>query len=295
MASTFWRRLRVGLWRVQQKRDWAALVAPGRTEGLMQLDLRDRFHAKQGRSIARWHLSAGRKELTVYLKRHYRGRWWQRLAALLGFRGVSDAWAEWDHLEWARRKGLPVPRAVAVGERIGPWCRLQSFLAVEELAGMVPLHEAIPAAAQSMAPRAFAAWKRGLVAELARLARRLHGQRRYHKDLYLCHFYVPKAYTRLAPLAWRGRVWMIDLHRLGHHPRNWRWWQVKDLAQIFYSSDVTGLTARDRLRFWHLYAGPNHDRGWNRWLRLAVSVRGWRYRRHNEARRAPARARRPAA
>jgi heptose I phosphotransferase len=295
MPSTFWRRLSVGLWRVQQKRDWAALVAPDRTDALMQLDLRDRFHAKQGRSIARWAPAAGPKELTVYLKRHYRGGWWPGLKALAGFRGVSAAWAEWDHLEWARRRGLPVPRAVAVGERVGPWGRLQSFIAIEELAGMVPLHEAVPTAERSMSPYVFAAWKRGLVTELARLVRRLHGHKRFHKDLYLCHFYIPKVCARLAPAAWRGRVWMIDLHRLGHHPRTWRWWQVKDLAQLMYSSDVAGVTARDRLRFWTLYAGPAGDSGWNGWLRSAVAFRGRRYQRHNEARRTPPRVRRPAA
>ena len=57
---------------------------------------------------------------------------------------------EYRHLEWAREQGVPVPAAVAAGEFIGPWGRLSSFLAVEELTDMLPLHQAIPLAASQL-------------------------------------------------------------------------------------------------------------------------------------------------
>src|SRR5581483_1186455 len=239
--------------------------------------------AKQGRSIARWELTGRGRRLVVYLKRHFTGPRWQGWAAALWpGRGWSAAWQEADHLRWAATHSFPVPRPVAVGERVGPWGRLQSFLAVEELAGMLPLHEAVPLAASALPPAVFAGWKRGLTAELARLASRLHGLRHFHKDLYFCHFYVPESFTRTARPDWRGAVHMIDLHRLGHHPRTWRWWQLKDLAQLLYSSDVIGVSARDRLRFWRLYAGRQRRWGWWPWLRRGVLVRWRNYRRHHE-------------
>src|SRR5262249_20691561 len=142
-------------------------------------------------------------------------------------------------------------------EYIGPWGRLQSFLAVEELAGMLPLHEAIPAAAAALPTRIFALWKRGLTAELARMVRSLHRGYWFHKDLYLCHFYIAEVDTREAPGAWSGRVYLIDLHRLNHHPWAWAWWQVKDLAQFLYSSEVSGVSALDRVRFWRDYLGKD--------------------------------------
>src|SRR5262249_30513766 len=146
------------------------------------------------------------------------------------------------HLEWARGLGLPVPAVVAAGEFIGPWGRLESFLAVEELAGMLPLNEAVPLAAARLDPAAFARWKRTLTAELPGLARSLHERRSFHKDLYLCPFSVPEADPRAVP-NWPGRVHVIDLHRLGRHPWTWRVWQVKDLGQLLYSSEVPGIDA----------------------------------------------------
>jgi heptose I phosphotransferase len=173
---------------------------------------------------------------------------------------------------------------VAVAEYIGPWGRLQSFLAVEELTGMLPLHEAIPAAAQALAPETFQEWKRTLTGEVARLTRELHGRRWFHKDLYLCHFYIASEDTERLP-NWRDRVYLIDLHRLAYHPWTWRFWQIKDLAQLLYSSKVEGVDARDRLRFWRSYAGMDRRTWSGRLVRWCVQFKWRRYRRHNDKRR----------
>ena len=200
------------------------------------------------------------------MKRHFRLSWWRGLLAALWPGGNwSPAFAEFEHLEWARASGVPVPKVVATAEYIGPWGRFQSMLAVEELAGMLPLHEAVPLAATRLDPQTFRTWKRGLVAEMARITRLLHDRRCFHKDLYLCHFYIAREDTADVP-EWRGRVFLIDLHRLTHHPWTWRVWQTKDLAQLLYSSEVPGIDASDRLLFWREYRGPDRHGG-DSWLR----------------------------
>lgn len=280
MSETLWQRLARGARRVRQRPEWVRFAGADWADKIMQAAVTDRFHAKQGRSTGRWVLQNGAGRLSVYLKRHYRLPWWRGvLAALWPDAGWSPALAEWQHLEWARAQGMPVPNAVAAGEYIGPWGRLQSVLAVEELTDMLPLHEAVPAAARRLTSADFARWKRGLVAEMARLTRLLHDRRWFHKDLYLCHFYIHREDTRTLP-CWRGRVHVIDLHRLAHHPWTWRVWQVKDLAQLLYSSEVEGVTVRDRLRFWRLYLGAAEGTV-GRWLRWCIVVKWRRYRRHN--------------
>ena len=295
--DSFWRRLFGTVPRLRVRDDWERFAGSDWVERIMHIPVTDRFHAKQGRSVGRLRLNAANKHssgracsgsipvssdhLTVYLKRHHKLPWWQGLLATL-FPGVgwSPAIQEWDHLEWARQQGVPVPRVVAAGEFIGPAGRLQSFLAVEELTGMLPLHEAIPLASESLAPDVFRRWKRALVTELARLSRLIHDRRTFHKDLYLCHFYIARDDTQRLP-AWRGRVHLIDLHRLTHHSWSWRWWQIKDLAQLLFSTEIKGIDDRDRLAFWRDYRGPGPWREAHSWLLRAVLFKWRRYRRHN--------------
>ena len=162
---------------------------------VMTLDSQDRLHAKQGRSTARVTLVRADPPLAVYLKRHFRLPWPARLAALVDPSGKhSPAAAEWAHLDRARALGINVPEVVAAGERIGPWARLQSFVMVAELSGCEAINELLPRLAEQLDARAFDALKRRVVAEIARITATLHAARVFHKDLYLCHFFLDRKY-----------------------------------------------------------------------------------------------------
>lgn len=263
--------------------DWADRVLDAGTAEVL--------HAKQGRTISYWTLPDGHgNALNMYLKRHYvLPRWCGLLATLFPGRALSPGLAEWEHLRWAEERDIPVARPIAAGEFRGPWGRLQSFLAVEELKGMLPLHEAIPLAYRMLTASEFARWKRRLIHEVARLARELHRRKTFHKDLYLCHFYLPRTDCETVPDSFVRRAYMIDFHRLAHHRIGSLWFQVKDLAQLLFSTgDVPGITARDRLRFWKLYRAGDWDGASppRRWVRRAT-VRKWKlYDRHNKKHRA---------
>jgi heptose I phosphotransferase len=217
----------------------------------MSLQSTDRYHAKQGRSTARVRFDSPAGTLSVYLKRHVRLPWTARLAALFcpGGRHTPAA-AEWAHLECARALGVPVPEVVAAGEQIGPWGALQSFLMVAELTGRRELNEALPDLARGLTPAAFSRLKREIAIEMAAITARLHRARLFHKDLYLCHFFIETEPREQAG----ARLALIDLHRLGRHgvtAFRWRW---KDLGQLLFSTlDESHITDRDRLRFWRHY------------------------------------------
>lgn len=293
-AGTLWQRLIFGVRRLRHQPYWPEIAGPEWADSIMQAAVTDRFHAKQGRTIARWTLQARsaneestdgeNKRLVVYLKRHYRLPRLHGLMALLWPEGNwSPAMQEWEHLEQARAVGLPVPVAAAGGEFIGPWGQFRSFLAVEELTGMLALHEAVPLAAQRLDPLTFRRWKRGLIRQMVELTRNLHDRRWFHKDLYLCHFYIDEEDTGRLP-DWRERVRIIDLHRLAHHRWTWLWWRIKDLAQLLYSSDVNGVDARDRLWFWRLYFGPARRRPSIRLLQRIIRLQAWNYQRRHDRR-----------
>jgi Lipopolysaccharide kinase (Kdo/WaaP) family len=281
MTASLWYRLTRGARRLDARADWAAFAGADWAEHILDAAVTDDFHQKPGRSTGRWVLRADGRQLAVYLKRHYRlPRWRGLLAALWPAGNWSPALQELDRLAWARAHGVPVPHVVAAGEFLGPWGTLRSVLAIEELAGMLALHQAIPLAARQLDPATFRRWKAGLTREVARLARLLHERGHFHKDLYLCHFFIPKADTWHVP-DWTGRVHLIDLQRLTGHPLTWPWWLVKDLGQLLYSSEMDGVDARDRLRFWRAYLGPLRRHLAGRLLRLCVLLKGGRYRDHN--------------
>jgi len=247
---------------------------------VMSLESRDRFHAKQGRSTARVVLQAADRPLAVYLKRHFRLPWPARLAALLDPAGRhSPAAAEWAHLERVRALGIDVPDVVAAGERIGPRTDLRSFLMVAELSGCAALNESLPQLAGRLDARAFARLKHRLIAEMARITATLHAARVFHKDLYLCHFFLDP--ISLEPDGRRPRVVLIDLHRLHEHRHGSLWWRWKDLGQLLFSTyGVDGITDRDRIRFWRRYCRlVGIDRP--DWHARMVRLRAARYREHN--------------
>jgi heptose I phosphotransferase len=244
-------------------------------ETVMAIDSRDRLHAKQGRSTARvvFHGPAG--PVPVYLKRHYRLPWPARVAALLDPKGHhTPGSAEFAHLGRARALGLAVPEVVAAGERIGPWGHLQSYLMVAELTGWLPLNEAIPELARRLDRPAFERLKRGLAREAAGIAATLHNACVFHKDLYLCHFFLDASDPG-------PRLALIDLHRLAEH-RFWPGrWRRKDLGQLLYSTaGVAGLTCRDALRFWSHYRRLAGLRDPRRQARM-VARKAAGYARHN--------------
>ena len=276
----FWQRLRRGYRKIAQDPDWETFAGTGWSNRIMSAEVTDRYHAKQGRSIARWTVTGDNgQSCVVYLKRHYElPRRLGLLAALFPWKTWSTGLEEYEHLHWAASLGLLVPRAMAAGELVGPGGRLQSFLAVEELTGMVALHEAIPLAQKHLDALTFQPGNE-LAAEMARLAQLLHQRSVFHKDLYLCHFFIAESDCKQLPDSWTNRVYVIDLHRLARHSVTWLWWQVKDLAQLLYSSEITGVTIQDRLAFWRFYrAGMARSCGLlKRFVRLK-----WRmYRRHN--------------
>jgi heptose I phosphotransferase len=261
---------------------------------IMTLDSSDRLHTKQGRSTSRvvfhpgQHGSVGpersSRPLSVYLKRHYRLPWSTRLAAMVDpARGYSPAAAEWAHLERARALGVDVPEVVAAGEEIGPHAGLRSFLMVAELTGCEAINEALPRLMQSLDPLAFAALKRRVISEMARITAALHAARQFHNDLYLCHFYLDL--DRLEQEGASPRLVLIDLHRL-RVQRAWPGWgRWKDLGQLLFSTyGVAGIDERDRRRFWLRYRRRLRIH-FARWQERLVRFRAARYERHNRKRR----------
>jgi heptose I phosphotransferase len=277
--GSFWQRWFRGVSWTWINERYGARLPDDLFANVMTLESRDRFHAKQGRSTARVVLVRTDRPLAVYLKRHFRLSWPTRLAALFDPGGRhSPAAVEWAQLERARALGIDVPEVVAAGEHIGPCSQLQSFLMIAELSGCEAVNELLPRLAAELDFREFATLKRRVVDEMARMTATLHAARAFHKDLYLCHFFLDHERLKKDRAL---RLSLIDLHRLNVHKLWPTWWRWKDLGQLLFSTyGVDGITDRDRLRFWGIY---RRRVGIRRpcWHARMVRLRAARYLEHN--------------
>ncbi len=87
--------------------------------------------------------------------------------------------------------------------------------------------------------------KHKIIEEVANIVGRMHAKGLHHQDLYLCHFLCGSEQDGL-PLT------LIDLQRVERFRRLPRRWQVKDLAQLHFSS-AQYITRQDIRRFWKAY------------------------------------------
>jgi len=219
----------------------------------------------------------------IYLKRHLRvdaGAWLEGL--VFWRKPLTRAEAEYRNIFGLIEHGIATPQPVARGEDHRWSIRQGSFLMTEEIPGGRP--------ADDFLKEHFAAdgsdfrKKRLLVGQIARLARRFHGAGFYHRDFYLCHFFVRQWPDTMPTQAWpchpegqsdeagvpcprlRGHadaesepspfiLHLIDLQRVRHcrGRKVGRRWIVKDLAALAYSAPAGVITRTDKVRFLREY------------------------------------------
>ena len=257
-------------WIAPEYRERLSAAAVASYDDAARLEPTDDYVEKQGRSTGRYRLDVGDRTLSLYVKKHLRLPWWQRL---LGATRLFPGPAEHANLRRAAELGIRVPEAVFAGAEARHPCG--SLLATRELEGYLPLHIYVPGPLTRLPEPRRRRRKRALIARLVDMARRLHGRRLYHRDFYLCHFFLRD--DAAAPDGFD--LVMIDLGRLLRS--RWSRWRVKDLAALLFSSDVPGITRTDRLRFYRAYLGvPKLDDDAKR-LARRILRKAERYRRHN--------------
>ncbi len=143
-----------------------------------------------------------------------------------------------------RALGIPTPQPVAAGFYRRGWLGRASFFLSLEVPGR-PLDDVLR---DGVSPAA----RRRLCQRVGELAEQLHRHGWVHRDLYLCHLFVPQAEEPgAAPLV------LIDLQRARR--RSSRRARVKDLAALHGSA--SSATRLERLRALRHYQVLPIDRG----------------------------------
>lgn len=134
---------------------------------------------------------------------------------------------------------VKIPRVIAFG---GQWSGLfekRSFIITLEIPEACSLERKLPPCFNNEQIKE----KRKFVKKLADFVRRFHGTGYRHRDLYLCHIFLSK----------NDSLYLIDLQRSFRPVLLSRRYQVKDLAQLYYSSPADKIYWTDRLRFYLAY------------------------------------------
>jgi hypothetical protein len=159
-------------------------------------------------------------------------------------RRKSFAAVEREAIEDLAAAGVGVPRVAAFGEEWGILFERRSFLTTEEIRDSQSLERRLPECFTGPATSAALRARRNFIRRLADFVRRFHETGRRHRDLYLCHIFCSNA----------GELRLIDLARASR-PLLQRRFQIKDLAQLHYSSPARHFSRTDRMRFYLAYAG----------------------------------------
>jgi heptose I phosphotransferase len=217
---------------------------------------------------------------TLYLKRYRRPPFREQLwrIASSGARR-SSAGRESHFIKRLSEIGIPTVKRVSDGQEMsGPWER-RSFIVTEGLSGVslerhLQQGSADPSSLPSIHDR------REIIRQLALIARLMHNNRLYHRDLYLSHIFL----TRNADGGIVLRV--IDLARMIEKPLRTRRWRIKDLAALDFSATAPLVTRADRLRFMKIYCGKETSREELKREVAVIAARTRKIARHDARRRA---------
>ncbi|OHB79458.1 MAG: hypothetical protein A2Z25_07615 [Planctomycetes bacterium RBG_16_55_9] len=141
--------------------------------------------------------------------------------------------------------GIEVPRVISFGEQWGLLFERRSFIVTKEISDAEAIERKLPGCFNGSPTRENLKLRRNFIARLARFIERFHRTSYRHRDLYFSHIFCDH----------EGRFFLIDLARAFKPAVLNRRFQVKDLAQVYYSAPGRYFSKTDRLRFYMGYAG----------------------------------------
>jgi len=207
----------------------------------------------------------------IFLKRYDRPPLLKQIRNWLCHGGrKSFACAEREAIEELAAAGVGVPCVAACGQQWGFLFERRSFLMTEEIRHSQSLERRLPACFTDRTAPSVLKARRDFIRRLAAFIRRFHATGRRHRDLYLSHIFCSDA----------GELRLIDLARASR-PLLRRRFQVKDLAQLHYSSPAGQFSRTDRMRFYRAYAGAQKLLSKDKSLIRAILRKTARMSRHN--------------
>lgn len=220
-------------------------------EAVFSLDAARKLHKKNLASFrSRLQFEIGGPEssqpTTVFLKRYDGPPAAHQLANWLAARARKSCGA----LEYAvtselSAAGIGTPKPICYGEQWGLLFEKRSLIITEKIPEAEALERRLPPCFSGPAATESLQRRRDFIVRLARFIQRFHETGYRHRDLYFSHIFYSD----------RGGFFLIDLARAFRPIVLSRRFQIKDLAQVYYSAPGRHFSRADRLRFYVTYTG----------------------------------------
>ncbi|MBC7698771.1 MAG: lipopolysaccharide core heptose(I) kinase RfaP [Bacteroidia bacterium] len=188
---------------------------------------------------------------SYFIKQHFGVGWREIFKNLLSFKlPILSAITEVNAIQKLNEIDIATTPLVGYGVRGCNPAHLQSFVITEDLGEIISLEDLCADWKLNSPGTKF---KRDLIIEVAKIARRLHENGINHRDFYICHLCLDlslgilnnKQVSENIPI----KLYLIDLHRVLIHQKISVLDNMKDIAALYFSSMDIGLTTRDYLRF----------------------------------------------
>jgi len=159
----------------------------------------------------------------------------------------SCALCEFEAANKLTAAGINTPKVISYGEQWDALLEERSFIITEKIPDAESLERKLPDFFHSPTTTENLKLRKNFIVQSAHFIRKFHETNYRHRDLYFSHiFYGDK-----------GKFYLIDLARVFRPMVLRRRFQIKDIAQVYYSAPAKHFSKTDRLRFYMAYAGQS--------------------------------------
>lgn len=178
---------------------------------------------------------------TVFLKRYDNPPFLVQLKNWLSHHSrKSCALLEFEPAAELAVAGINTPKVIAYGENWGTLFEKRSFIISEKIPNAEALERKLPLCFEGPNTANNLNLRRNFIAQLAAFVRKFHQTDYRHRDLYFSHIFHDNT----------GSFHLIDLARAFKPNILRRRFQVKDIAQVYYSAPGKYFSNTDRMRFY---------------------------------------------
>jgi len=183
---------------------------------------------------------------TVFMKRYDRPPVFVQLRNWLSHHNRrSNALREFEAAKKLTAAGINTPKVVSYGEQWSTLFEERSFIITEKIPGAESLERKLPDCFNGPATTENLKLRRNFIVQSAAFIRKFHETNYRHRDLYFSHIFYSDT----------GEFYLIDLARVFGPIILRRRFQIKDIAQVYYSAPGKHFSETDRMRFYMAYTG----------------------------------------